>query len=404
MRIKNKDNLKKHNRHIKEGEALEFTLVVPALNEENAIAETLNQALDSSEEIEKKTPINKVYIVFVNDGSTDNTQKIADKFRGIIKIQFKKNKGYGAAIKRGFLETDTPLVGFMDGDGTCHPHFFIELINHLQKSGADVVVGSRLNPRSKMLLIRKFGNKIFAWLLRWISDQKLTDVASGMRVIQRASLNKMMPLPDGLHFTPVMSAVAVLDPRIKIEEVPMSYSQRIGKSKLSVVKDGLRFLYSIFAVSLCYRPLKICFLLGSMLALSGLIVGFSLFITGLHSVVYIFFSGIFIYLSLLVFTTGLIIRQINYSLIKHRYLLEKESNSSQRLQDGMVLIRLGIFTCAVVICFSFIFFLFSFINLLFWIILAALFTTGGLIGSAGVVFRTLWALRLKQKAVMEDSS
>lgn len=402
MRISHKESLKQDDQFIEEGKDLQFTLVIPALNEENAIAQTLNQALDSRKEIIKQTSINNVQIVIVNDGSTDKTQKIADEFREIIKIQFKENMGYGAAIQRGFHETNTPLVGFMDGDGTCNPLFFIKLIKHLQKSGADVVIGSRLNPTSRMPLIRKFGNMIFAWLLRWISGQKLTDATSGMRVIRRTSLKKLIPLPDGLHYTPVMSTVAVLDPRIKIEEVPMSYSQRIGKSKLSVIKDGLRFLYSIAAVSLCYRPLMICFLLGCLLALSGLIFGFSLFIAGMNPVVYFFFSGAFIYLSLLAFSTGLIIRQLSHSLIEGRGFFGKESNLFQSLKEGILMIRLGVFACVIVICVSCSTFLFSFFNLPLLVILAVTFITGGLIGSAGVVFRTLWALRLKQQVKKED--
>jgi hypothetical protein len=84
----------------------------------------------------------------------------------------------------------------------------------------------------------------------------VSDTASGMRVIRRDSLQKLYPLPDGLHFTPAMSCRAIFDPHLKIEEIYMSYAERVGASKLSVVKDGLRFLRIIMETALTYQPIR----------------------------------------------------------------------------------------------------------------------------------------------------
>ena len=120
---------------------------------------------------------------------------------------------------------------------------------------ADIVLGSRLGPNSKMPTVRRIGNRIYALLLGLLCGRAITDTASGMRVVRRRSLKYLYPLPDGLHFTPSMSARALLND-LRLVEMPMDYSERVGRSKLSVVRDGVRFLQAIFAGVLCYRPEK----------------------------------------------------------------------------------------------------------------------------------------------------
>jgi hypothetical protein len=96
-----------------------------------------------------------------------------------------------------------------------------------------------------------------------------------MRVMRRSSLSRLYPLPDGMHFTPAMSAVAIFDPHLHLVEVPMRYRERTGESKLRVLADGLRFLRVIIDTALTYRPLRAFGFLGSVLL--GLAVGYGIF-------------------------------------------------------------------------------------------------------------------------------
>jgi hypothetical protein len=77
-----------------------------------------------------------------------------------------------------------------------------------------------------------------------------------MRVIRRSALKRLLPLPDGMNFTPAMSARALLSGSLKILEIDMEYRERIGKSKLRVFSDGLRFLGSMIEMAFLYRPAK----------------------------------------------------------------------------------------------------------------------------------------------------
>jgi hypothetical protein len=89
-----------------------------------------------------------------------------------------------------------------------------------------------------------------------------------MRVVRRDSLRHLYPLPHGLHFTPAMSARALLN-NLRVIEIPMSYQERIGRSKLNVLRDGVRFLRAIGAGVLSYSPER-PFLAGFVLCAFGI--------------------------------------------------------------------------------------------------------------------------------------
>jgi len=238
---------------------MKLVIVIPALNEEQSIESIVLRTHEAKEYIMKNGHVTSVDMVVVSDGSTDNTVKIAsaqsDKAKLIV---FEKNRGYGAAIKAGWeICPDADLLGFIDADGTCEPKFFADLCNMVITENADVVLGSRLNKNSEMPLIRRVGNTVFSILLSLVSEQKVGDTASGMRVIRRTALNEIMPLPDGLNFTPAMSARAILGGSLKIMEKDMPYSEREGESKLSIWKDGKRFLAVILENIFLYVPFRI---------------------------------------------------------------------------------------------------------------------------------------------------
>ncbi|QDV52032.1 glycosyltransferase family 2 protein [Gimesia fumaroli] len=233
-----------------------LTIVIPALNEQAAIGDTIARCLDARAEIIHSSGLEGVEIIVVSDGSTDGTVEIAQSYDEIQVIVFEKNQGYGAAIKEGWRQGRGDLVGFLDADGTCDPRFFSQLCQTTISEHADVTLGSRLGPDSQMPMIRRTGNRIFAFLLGLLCGRKVTDTASGMRVVRRQALKHLYPLPDGLHFTPAMSARALMN-HLRIIEIPMKYEERIGESKLSALWDGFRFLKVIGEGVLCYRPEKI---------------------------------------------------------------------------------------------------------------------------------------------------
>lgn len=253
---------------------MELQVVIPALNEEQSIAAIIERTLASVPEICRVGGITNVHVTVVSDGSTDRTAAIARQYQPeICVIEFEKNKGYGAAIKAGWQSSDAALLGFLDADGTCDPAFFGPLCAALTSDRYDVALGCRMTDLSEMPRVRRFGNRAFALLLQALSSTSVRDTASGMRVVRRTSLPQLMPLPDGLHFTPAMSARVMLSRRLKLIELDMPYAEREGESKLHVVRDGGRFLRAILQAAILFRPSRVLGLVAAALGVASVVIG-----------------------------------------------------------------------------------------------------------------------------------
>ena len=234
---------------------MKLLVAIPALNEEDSIADVIRRTLDAGAEIVARTAVTAVDVTVVSDGSTDRTVERAGRFGSAVTlIVFERNRGYGAAIMEAWRRSDAEILGFLDADGTCDPRFFADLCAAMSERGAHMAIGSRMHAASRMPWIRRMGNAVFAAMLTAFGSTPVSDAASGMRVVRRDCLPRLMPLPDGLHFTPAMSARAILADDLTIVEVDMPYQERAGRSKLRPVRDGWRFLRVIVTAALLYRP------------------------------------------------------------------------------------------------------------------------------------------------------
>jgi hypothetical protein len=136
---------------------------------------------------------------------------------------------------------------------------------------------------SEMPAMRRVGNVLFAALITVLGDQRVRDSASGMRVIRRERLPSLYPLPNGLNFTPIMSLRAIQE-GLNLVEVPIPYRERVGQSKLSVVRDGLRYTQSILWTALGYNPVRVLGTVGLAGMGFALLVGVGLAIARLRGV------------------------------------------------------------------------------------------------------------------------
>lgn len=315
-----------------------FSIVIPAYNEEKAISAIIERCLDEKERIQRELRFDSLEIIVVNDGSQDRTAEIAANYEGVIIVTHPHNRGYGAALKSGFAKASGDILGFLDADGTCDPLYFVELCKYLYAKNADIVIGTRMNQKSQMPQVRRLGNKFFAALLSILSNVKVTDIASGMRVLRRDSLAELYPLPDGLHFTPAMSAKALLSKHLSIYEVPIPYAERRGRSKLSIFTDGFRFIKTIMAVALTYKPRK----------LFGAVGAFFLVIALLYSIYPIMYyiryarlEELMIYrlLSVLIFTV-VGFNSITIGEITESFLILIKRSNKERSFSGLILSRL----------------------------------------------------------------
>jgi glycosyltransferase involved in cell wall biosynthesis len=266
--------------------------VIPALNEEDSIQSIMARVLSTRSKLEA-VGIRDLELIVVDDGSTDRTSEIVKATQGTRLIQHATNGGYGAALKTGFAAAKGQWVGFLDADGTYPPEYFPTLCQVALAQDADIVIGSRMaGADSEMPVVRRVGNFIFANLVSLVSATRITDSASGMRVFKKSILERIYPLPDGLNLTPVMSTRA-LHEQLKMVEVPIPYSERQGRSKLNVMRDGMRFAQSIVWTALTYNPVRLLGFVGLAVIAVAMAIALALVILRMQGVTTLGPVGVF---------------------------------------------------------------------------------------------------------------
>ncbi len=247
-----------------------LSVVIPAYNEEDGIAAIVDRVLAIRPQL-AAAGVDGLECIVVDDGSSDGTAAIVQGFGERVRLIRQQNRGYGGALKTGFAAARGELIGFLDADSTYPPEHFPRMCR-IALDGADIVIGSRMaGEHSEMPLVRRVGNTIFATMLSLVSGVRISDSASGQRVLRRSVLPMIYPLPNTLDFTPAMSTRA-LHEGVTIVETPIPYKERSGRSKLSVVRDGLRFTRSIVWTALTYNPVRIFGGLGLALLLLALLI------------------------------------------------------------------------------------------------------------------------------------
>jgi glycosyltransferase involved in cell wall biosynthesis len=251
-----------------------LSVVIPAYNEEGGIADIVERVLAIRSALAAEGV--DLELIVVDDGSRDRTAQIVGRYPSVKLVRHAANSGYGAALKTGFAQAGGQWLAFLDADGTYPPEYLPQMLEVARANGAELVIGSRMaGTESEMPLSRRIGNLFFARLVTLIGRQYVSDSASGMRIIRRDVLARLYPLPDGLNFTPVMSTRAVHE-GIKMVESPIPYAERVGRSKLTIVGDGTRFLQSIVWTALSYNPVRILGAIGLGSVLVALAIGLAL--------------------------------------------------------------------------------------------------------------------------------
>lgn len=251
--------------------AVKLSIVIPAFNEEEAIGSVIENVRNARPSLVSQGGVEDVEILVVDDGSRDRTAEVVQTYRDVRLVQHPENRGYGAALMTGFRSAGGDVLSFLDGDGTCDAADFVPMVRMLDR--ADFVFGVRLSGPNGMPLVRRIGNRFYAGLTRLLSGRAVTDVATGMRLFRRSVLDRFPPMPEGMAFSPAMSCHALLQREVRVAEHPITYRERVGRSKLSVVKDGFRFLKIILESALVYLPIKIFGALGLAFLVVALLYG-----------------------------------------------------------------------------------------------------------------------------------
>nr|MBA4405431.1 hypothetical protein [Nanoarchaeum sp.] len=243
---------------------VKLSIIVPVYNEEGAILDTINRL----KEVQKKIKDSSEIIV-VNDGSTDKTRLILNDIPGIKHIGHNKNKGYGASLKTGIKEASGEFIAITDADGTYPVEDIPMLYSHMNKY--DMVVGSRTKKGAKIPLVRRPAKFMINKLAEHISQTKIPDLNSGLRIFKKDIAIRYWNLfPEGFSFTTTIT-LATMTNDYNVKFIPINYYKREGKSSIKPIKDTANFISLIIRMMTYFRPLRILAPLGIFLFLAGLI-------------------------------------------------------------------------------------------------------------------------------------
>ncbi len=224
------------------------SIVLPAKNEAATVGTTVAT-------IRAQYPSYEV--VVVDDGSEDGTGAIAEEAGAQVVTQ-PYSKGNGAAIKRGAQAARGEVVVFMDADGQHDPRDIERLLYRFEE-GYDLVVGARSGRESQASLARWTANGFYNGLASWMVGQRIDDLTSGFRAVNRKKfLSFLYLLPNGFSY-PTTSTMAFYRAGYSVGFLPIKVAKRDGRSHINLLRDGLRFLLIIFKIGTLYSPLKVYF-------------------------------------------------------------------------------------------------------------------------------------------------
>jgi ubiquinone/menaquinone biosynthesis C-methylase UbiE len=215
---------------------MSVSVIVPAYNEEGNIQECVKR-------LEKSLAGRRYEIIIVNDGSKDNTEKIAGSLcnNNVKLITYPENKGKGFAVEQGFNAAKNDIIAVFDADMAVPPEEIDRFFTPIEIGKADFVNGTRLlYPMEKQAMnyLHLFGNKMFGSIFTWLIEQRITDTLCGTKSIKRELYRKYIKLKERSwpDFDLLFGAAKH---KLSIAEVPIHYKKRrAGKSKMKTLKHG----------------------------------------------------------------------------------------------------------------------------------------------------------------------
>jgi len=216
-----------------------LTIIIPVFNE----AENLERVKVEFLNYFKVAKVPST-VLFVNDGSTDNSQSIIEDIcinnQNFNYVQLDKNHGLSTALKAGFDTVNTELTGYIDADLQTHPEDFNLLLDYANEYKC--VTGIRKNRNDS--IVKSLSSKVANFTRRLFTHDGMTDTGCPLKIMHTENV-KLIPMFRGLHrFLPAMFLLQ----NEKTKEVPVRHFKRLhGKSKFGILNRSFGPLIDCFA-------------------------------------------------------------------------------------------------------------------------------------------------------------
>jgi len=252
---------------MKKSAQMKLTILIPAYGEEATIKQVIQEIPKSFESI------SETEIIVIDDGSSDNTAKIA-KENGATVYSFSQNQGLAKAISYGFrkcLEHKADLLVILDADCQYDAREIPLILQPIMENKADIVLGDRqINQLDHMPFQKRVGNQMVSKVVSRLVGQTINDAQTGFRAFNKNALNKIH-----IFSTYTYTQETLLQAKykgLKILEVPVTFRKRADESRLI----SNIFTYAFQTVSLLastvafYKSFKFFGLLSAILFIFGL--------------------------------------------------------------------------------------------------------------------------------------
>jgi glycosyltransferase involved in cell wall biosynthesis len=241
-----------------------LTIIVPALNEEAAVAATLarlRQAFAGAE------------ILLIDDGCTDRTAEYAAAVSGVRILRHDTTRGYGASIKTGVRHAAHDIVAWYDADGQHTPEALAALLERFHARGLHAAIGARTRDSASERR-RVAGKAILSAVVQLVAARRMADVNCGLRVMRRSVLGRYLHLlPDGFSAA-ITSTLLMLKRGYRVEFVPVVVQARIGQSSVRMLRDGLRSVHTSLRILVLFHAFRTFSFVAATLFFVGAIYGF----------------------------------------------------------------------------------------------------------------------------------
>lgn len=276
---------------------------IPAYNEARYVGSIVVQANQYVDEV-----------VVVDDGSTDNTVKVAE-FAGATVVRHDGNKGYGAAIQSILSEAkkrNADVLVVLDADAQHDPNEIPSLIRPILE-GFDLVVGSREAQKDKTPRYRRIGKEVIFRSTRLASKTNISDSECGFRAFSKKAMSELELNASGMAVSSE-TIVRATDKDLKITEVPISNIYTTDGSTLNPIRHGVDVLTRIIVMISERRPLFVFGIAGGVLLVIGLVFGFRVInlasATGRLAIGSAVLTALFIITGILSVFTGIILNAL----------------------------------------------------------------------------------------------
>ncbi|MCB0169878.1 MAG: glycosyltransferase family 2 protein [Anaerolineae bacterium] len=221
---------------------LSLSVIIPVYNEETTLEEIIARV--------RRTGLVHEMII-VDDGSTDESPAVLSRLQNSASpslriLRHSRNRGKGAAMRTGLAAATSELVLVQDADLEYDPADYPALLAPFVDPAVEVVYGSRnlqRNPKSSLAFY--WGGRLLSWITNWLYGSRITDEATGYKVIKTELLRDIGVETDGFEFCPEVTA-KLLQRGVTIHEVPISYQPRTRQEGKKIQwRDGAIAIWTL---------------------------------------------------------------------------------------------------------------------------------------------------------------